>query len=244
MGFLYPTLPAMAAGRAGTSGWSYREWVGPFYPERTPSSRLLEHYAATLSTVEAHATYRRRPVPSTLTAWRAAVPDHFRFAPKAHAAITHQRELAGVEDRVAAFFEGLATLGPQLGPVMFQLPHRQPDLLRLDRLLAAIPDRALTAFELHPDWHVPEVLTRLDGAGATLVLVDADGAAAPDIEVGAFAYVRLRRHGYGEPELAEWIERLQRMRSGGRDVYVYVRHDDAGVAPQVASRLQEALTDH
>ena len=77
--------------RVGTSGWSYREWVGAFYPPRTGPARMLGFYSRRFPTVEAHNTFRRRPRPDTLERWRAEVPEGFRFAPKAHVAVTHQK---------------------------------------------------------------------------------------------------------------------------------------------------------
>src|SRR5205085_782227 len=81
------------------------------YPDGTAASKMLGAYAARLSTVEAHNTFRRRPRASALEGWAAAVPPAFTFALKAHVAITHQRDLGGVEDRVSSFFESLAPLG-------------------------------------------------------------------------------------------------------------------------------------
>ncbi|MDQ4068260.1 MAG: DUF72 domain-containing protein, partial [Actinomycetota bacterium] len=129
----------MAQVRVGTSGWSYPSWVGPFYPEGTSPARMLGVYASVFDTVEAHATYRRLPTPTALARWVDAVPAHFRFAPKAHLGITHRRDLDGVEDRVAAFLAAVAPLGERLGPVLFSLPHQEPDLGRLERILAAAP---------------------------------------------------------------------------------------------------------
>jgi uncharacterized protein YecE (DUF72 family) len=229
-------LLAVASGnvRVGTSGWSYKEWVGPFYPPRTPASRLLAQYAERLSTVEAHNTFRRRPLLSTLEGWVTQVPATFRFAPKAHVAITHQRDLDGVEDRVRAFFEALSPLGGRLGPVLFQLPHLQPDLGRLDRLLAALPAGAAAAFELGPAWHTPEVLGRLDRRGATLVGVDKEGDPAAVVDIGGFVYLRLRRDRYTDDDLDAWHARLTTVAADGRDVYVYLRHEGD---PREALRL-------
>jgi uncharacterized protein YecE (DUF72 family) len=175
-----------------------------------------------------------------LEKWTTAVPETFRFAPKAHAALSHQRDLEGIEDRVAAFFAALESLGLRRGPVMFSLPHRQVDLHRLDRLLDAIPSDAHAAFELDPAWHQRAVLDRLDARGNTLVVVDRDGDDAPSVPVcGAFSYVRLRRALYSDGDLEAWAERLRGLRSGGRDVYAFVRHDDVGDAPRWARALQE-----
>ena len=219
----------------GTSGWSYREWVGGLYPAATPASRMLAAYAERLATVEAHNTFRRRPRASTLESWAATVPSGFRFALKAHVAITHQRELAGVEDRITNFFDSLSPLGDHVGPVLFQLPHRDVDLARLDRLLGALPPSPPAAFELGPAWNRTDVLRRLDDAGATLVVVDKDGddPALPD--VGSLVYVRLRRDHYDKRVLARWAARLA---GAGRPAYVYLRHEGD---PLEAVRLLDAV---
>jgi uncharacterized protein YecE (DUF72 family) len=229
---------AVAEVLVGTSGWSYKEWVGPFYPPRTAASRMLALYAERLPTVEAHNTFRRRPRASTLSGWSGQVPPSFRFAPKAHVGITHQRELDGVEARVEAFFASLAPLGALLGPVLFQLPHRQPDLDRLDRLLAALPATPAAAFELGPAWNTAEVLDRLDGAGATLVIVDKDGEDALVPDAGAVAYVRLRRERYDDEAVARWASRLEDVARAGRPVFAYLRHEGD---PLEAVRLLDAV---
>jgi uncharacterized protein YecE (DUF72 family) len=237
----------MADVRVGTSGWSYPAWAGPFYPEGTPPARMLGVYATELTAVEAHATYRRLPTSQALTRWREQVPPGFRFAPKAHMGITHRRDLDGVEDRVAAFLAAVAPLGDQLGPVLLSLPHVEPDLGRLDRILAALPPPALgptAAFDLAPPWSVPAVLDRLDAAGATLVVSDTErhpAAALP--AVGPVAYLRLRRDAYADDELAVWAGRLGAAAAGGRDAYAFLKHDDAANGPRWAVRLLAACRD-
>ncbi|MBV8161358.1 MAG: DUF72 domain-containing protein [Acidimicrobiia bacterium] len=236
----------MADVSVGTSGWSYKEWVGSLYPTGTAAARLLPAYAQLLPTVEAHNTFRRRPRASTLEDWAAAVPDGFLFALKAHVAITHQRDLAGVEDRIANFFEALRPLGAHVGPVLFQLPHRDVDLDRLDRLLGALPPAPPTAFELGPAWNTPEVLTRLDAHGATLVVADRDSVVDSDSvvdepelpDVGPIAYVRLRRDRYDDAALARWASRLDRSAAAGRPVFAYLRHEGD---PREAVRLLAAV---
>jgi uncharacterized protein YecE (DUF72 family) len=232
--------------RTGTSGWSYPEWVGAFYPPGTKPAAMLAFYAGTLGTVEAHATYRRLPAAAALERWRDQAPSGFRFAPKAHMGITHRRDLDGVEDRVAAFLAALAPLGDRLGPVLLALPHHEPDLGRLDRLLAALPSPPagpVAAFELGPRWHIDTVLDRLDAHGSTLAVVDdeSDAASGPQ-SVGPTVYLRLRRPHYDDDALAGWAELLAKQRADGRDAYVFFKHDDSGRAPAYARRLAELLT--
>ncbi|MDQ6909929.1 MAG: DUF72 domain-containing protein, partial [Actinomycetota bacterium] len=214
----------MAEGRVGTSGWSYPEWVGRFYPAATSAARMLPFYAKRFRTVELHSTYRNLPSSAAIERWIDSVPADFRFAPKAHLGITHRRDLSGLEDRVTAFLEALAPLGPNLGPVLLALPHQAVDLERLDRMLAALPrpsDSPLQfAFQLHAGWLVPAVLDRLEAHGSTLVTVEADGPASRPLQVGSFNYVRLRRDRYTRAELEAWGERAAADLRSGRDTYL------------------------
>lgn len=227
----------MARVRVGTSGWSYPAWVGSFYPAGTSAVRMLAFYATAFDTVEAHATYRRLPTAAALDRWTASVPPSFRFVPKAHMGITHRKDLDGIEDRVAAFLGSIAPLGDARGPVLLSLPHHQPDLERLDRILAALAGTP-AAFDAWPAWDVPEVLDRLDAAGATLVAADTDDRPAAGLTaVGPVAYLRLRRPAYSPAELDVWAERLAKAAADGRDTYVFLKHDDAAAGPAHARDL-------
>jgi uncharacterized protein YecE (DUF72 family) len=233
----------VAEARVGTSGWSYQEWVGHLYPNGTSPARMLAFYARLFPTVEAHSTYRRLPTLSTVERWVGSVPPGFTFAPKAHLGITHRRDLEGVEDRVAAFADAVTPLGEHLGPVLFSFPHAEPDLDRLDRLLEALPapSRLAAAFELSPAWVTPAVVRRLEAAEATLVLVENDGHPAPDLDVGPFTYVRLRRSRYTRADLEGWVERLEKLTAGGRDAWAFFKHDEAGDGPRYARRVMGRL---
>ncbi len=227
----------------GTSGWSYPEWVGHLYPNGTSPARMLAFYARLFTTVEAHSTYRRLPTVSTLERWVNDVPPGFVFSPKAHLGITHRRDLDGIEERVAAFVDAVTPLGDHLGPVLFSLPHAQPDLERLDRLLGTLPPpaRLAAAFEVSPAWVTPDVVRRLEAAGATLVLVENDGHPAPELEIGPFTYVRLRRSRYTRADLEAWVERLLGITAKGRDAYVYFKHDEAADGPRYARQVMSRL---
>ena len=223
--------------RIGTSGWSYPTWVGPFYPPGTSAARMLPAYAGVFATVEAHATYRRLPTAAALLRWRDQVPEHFRFALKAHMGITHRRDTDGLDERVAAFVAATEPLGDRTGPVLFVLPHHQPDLARLDLLLAAVAGRPIRAvFELAPGWMVEPVYERLSAAGASLAVIDRDGDPAPEPR-GPVAYVRLRKTAYSGAELDGWAARLKAWSAAGREVYAYLKHDEGGDGPRYARDL-------
>lgn len=228
--------------RVGTSGWSYPTWVGRFYPPRTTAARMLPFYAERFPTVEAHSTHRRTPTPAGLERWATQVPPGFRFALKAPMGITHRRDTDGLADRVHTFFDALEPLGAErIGPVLFLLPHRQPDLDRLGLLLAALAaERAnrtwlRPVFELFPGWRVDAVLDRLADGGASLVVVDRDddpGERQP--RVGPVTYLRLRRTAYAGPDLDRWAGWLA---GAPGEAYAYLKHDDDGNGPRYALDL-------
>lgn len=108
----------------GTSGWSYPEWVGPFYPDGTDGLDMLRHDATRFGAVEINRTFYSLPEPETLRAWRAAVPDGFVFTAKASRCVTHMKKLRDPEQGVARFLERIEVLGDALGPILLQLPPR------------------------------------------------------------------------------------------------------------------------
>ena len=77
----------------GTSGYSYKEWKGRFYPAQLPAKDMLHYYASRFQAVELNNTFYRLPQPSMVDNWKAQVPDNFRFSVKASQGITHFRRL-------------------------------------------------------------------------------------------------------------------------------------------------------
>jgi uncharacterized protein YecE (DUF72 family) len=112
----------MADIRLGTAGWLYDDWVGPFYPPRTPKSEFLPLYARDFPAVEIDSTFYAIPAVSTVMRWSEVTPDGFQFCPKLWQGITHEKKLRDCAENVAAYVESLSLLGPKLGPICIQLP--------------------------------------------------------------------------------------------------------------------------
>lgn len=228
---------------SGTSGFSYKAWKGPFYPEGLPERRMLAHYAERLPTVEVNNTFYRSPRREQLELWAAQVPAGFRFVVKAPQRITHRARLAGADEAVAYLWQALEGLGEHLGPVLFQLPPSlRRDDERLRAFLAGLPAGCRAAFEFrHPSWRDEAVHGLLRDAGAALCHADTDddGAEAADglVATADWGYLRLRRSAYAEADLARWLERLRAR--PWREAYVFFKHEDEGVAPRLALRLAE-----
>lgn len=227
----------------GASGFSYKEWLGGFYPAKLPAARMLAYYASRLPTVEINYTFRAMPRRAMLERWASQTPPDFRFALKAPQRITHFARLRDAADSVGYFAETAAALGERLGPALFQLP---PDLPRDDALLrdflATLGGRLRAAFEFrNRSWFAEPVLHALSDGGAALCIAESERLQSPVERTAPFVYARLRKENYEEPALEAWAERLGRLRVGAEEIYVYFKHEVA--APALAARLTGLLSD-
>lgn len=224
--------------RVGTSGYSYKEWKGAFYPEDLPVAKMLGFYGERFDTVESNYTFRGMPPASVLENWAATVPDGFRFALKAPMQITHRRRLKDAGALVAQLFEAAGVLKKRLGPVLFQLPPNfAEEVSRLRDFLAVLPSGCRAAFEFrHPSWFDDAVFDLLRDHGVALCLAEAeDGLDVPFVATTDWGYVRLRRPDYGPRELSSWAKRIGRQ--DWRDVFVFFKHEDQGHGPRLANRF-------
>lgn len=228
--------------RIGASGFSYKEWLGGFYPAKLPAAKMLPFYAERLATVEINYTFRAMPKRSMLEGWAAKTPPEFRFALKAPQRITHFARLRGVAESLDYFIATAGALGPRLGPVLFQLP---PDLPRDDALLGdfvtQLNGRVRAAFEFrHRSWFADPVLDCLRRTDAALCVAESDKMASPVVRTASHVYMRLRREEYDDAALAAWAERIRLLAQNAQEVYIYFKHEAA--APDRATRLQKLLS--
>jgi uncharacterized protein YecE (DUF72 family) len=224
---------------AGTSGYSHKEWVGPFYPEKLPAQEMLRYYAERFSTVEINNTFHRMPAEPVLQRWAQEVPESFIFTLKAPQRITHGKRLKDVGPVVAEFTRRAAALGDKLGVLLFQLPpFLKKDLSRLRDLLDALPSGPRVAVEFrHESWRDDEVLETLRSRSAMLCVADTDKGETPFACTSDAAYLRLRRTGYEESDLRAWADRLAAQPLAC--AYVYFKHEVEGMATQFARSFEE-----
>ena len=220
----------------GTSGYSYKEWKGVFYPEKLPAKDMLGYYAEQLPAVEINNTFYRMPKTRVLETWRDSVPAGFRFSIKASRRITHFKRLKNTAEEMGFLLGNCEVLGDRLGVVLFQLPPNLPaDTERLDRFLELLPEGTRAAFEFrHPSWADPEVHERLRARGCALVQVDVEDEDAPELLATApFGYLRLRRPGYERADLASWVQRIAQQH--WQEAFVFFKHEDGGTGPRLAA---------
>jgi uncharacterized protein YecE (DUF72 family) len=233
----------------GCSGWQYRHWRGDFYPAELPTRLWFEHYAQRFDTVEINNTFYRLPEADVFLSWRARAPRGFTFAVKASRFLTHMKKLKEPEAPLSLFFSRARELGPNLGPVLYQLPPRWPvNLERFEQFLGALPRRRQHVVEFRePSWYRDDVCALLERYRVALCLHDMQGSASGFIDVGPFTYVRF--HGterysgsYSDERLQRWAEWLSARHRAGKPIYAYFNNDVGGHAPRDATRLRQMLT--
>ncbi len=229
----------------GTSGYSYKEWKGTFYPENLPAAKMLSFYAGKFDTVEINNTFYRMPDAKTLEKWANEVPDRFVFILKAPQRITHQKRLADAGEEVRYFFEVTEVLGPKLGPVLFQLPpFARKDLPKLRDFLRILPPGRRFAFEFrHESWCTDDVYDELRRCDAALCAADTDEISDPEnvlTPTASWGYLRLRRSEYSGDALQQWARRVEQQRWS--DAFVFFKHEDEGKGPVFAKDFLAALS--
>ncbi|HMD41155.1 MAG TPA: DUF72 domain-containing protein [Candidatus Acidoferrum sp.] len=235
------TIPQAGQLRVGTSGYSYKQWKGNFYPEKLPDREMLSFYGKQFSTVEINHSFYRMPTESALSNWAKSVPEGFRFALKANQKITHIKRLRDCADTLKRFLEVASILndGDHLGPILVQLPPNfKFDRPLLEDFLALRPPAFRFAFEVrHASWYTDETYAVLRKHETALCLSETDKQTPPDVLTANFTYVRLRLENYTPKQLAAWRKRFDTWLAQGVDVYAYCKHEDEGKAPADARRL-------
>ena len=223
----------------GTSGFSYKEWLGRFYPEKLPADRMLAYYARHFDTVEINNTFYRMPAEAMLARWASEVPADFTFTLKAPRRITHEKRIRDAQDDVAEFCRRAAALGGRLGVLLFQLPpFLKKDLPRLRDFLAGLPAGTRAALEFRNDsWQSDDVYAALREAGAMLCVTDTDEGDTPFVATADRGYLRLRRTHYEDAELAAWAGRIAAQPL--ERAHVYFMHEDEALGTRFAQRLKE-----
>ena len=227
----------------GTSGYSYKEWKGSFYPENIPAKDMLAYYAARLPAVELNNTFYRSPQPNMVESWKAQVPENFRFTVKAPQSITHFRRLKDAAAVTRTFIKTVSALEDRFGAVLFRFPDdMQKDLERLETFLKDLPADTRTAFDFrHASWFDDEVFALLRSQNRVLCISDRDEMPWNHIEKTAdWGYVRLRRVNYSKSDLTKWIKRVQAQ--DWEDTFVFFKHEDEATGPKLADQFRRGFT--
>lgn len=240
----------------GTSGWSYGDWAGRFYPAEVRKKDWFGYFARHFSTVELNATFYRLFPESTFEGWGNKAPKGFTYAVKMWRQVTHRKRLKNAGDQTQGVLERAALLGRHLGPVLVQLPpglHRDDERLAdyievLKEARRKIGKRFQFVVEFrHKSWLEDAVFSLLNRNHIALCLPDGLVSDVPKISTSYFTYVRF--HGredtyrtlYTESMLAEWARWMREQLADGIDVYAYFNNDYHAHAIQNARQLRKML---
>ena len=228
----------------GTSGYSYKEWKGSFYPEKIPAKDMLAYYASRLHAVELNNTFYRMPQPEMIETWKSQVPENFRFSVKAPQVITHFRRLKDAAPQTRIMLKTVSALEDRLGAVIFRFPEdMKKDLKRLETFLKVLPAEAPAVFDFrHPTWFDDEVVGLLRSQKRVFCVSDIEELPpSHTYKTADWGYVRLRRERYTEVQLGEWIKRIKAQK--WKDTYVFFKHEDKGTGPKLAAQFENLAAD-
>jgi uncharacterized protein YecE (DUF72 family) len=233
----------------GTSGWTYDDWSGAFYPPEVKGAERLAFYAGQFDTVEVNATFYRLPTQVMIDAWNRRLPAGFHLVLKASREVTHRKKLLDCAESVTLFLDRARKLR-RLEVILWQLPPSlHKDLVRLEAFLAMLPATIRHAVEFrHASWWDDQAAAVLSRHNAAFVAVS--HPRLPEAVLATTDLLYLRFHGLGQQlysydysreELAEWAERV-RPHLPGRRLYAFFNNDYEARAPRNARVLRELLT--
>ena len=212
---------------AGTSGYSFKEWKGTFYPADIKADGMLGFYSTKFPTIEINNTFYRLPKEKVLLDWAAQVPEHFTFALKASQKITHYTRLkAESESMVQFLLKNTSVLGDRLGPLLFQLPpNLRKDVERLKGFIGYLPRDRRFVFEFrHDSWFDEDVFAVLRERDIAMCIGEQDDFKCPVVCTASWGYLRLHRLDYQTAALEEWAKCVTSQ--CWTDAYVYFKHDE------------------
>lgn len=238
----------------GTSGWSYQEWVGVFYP--TSSESKLKHYTKVFPTAEIDSTFYAFPQAGTVLGWDRYSPRGFVFNAKIPQTVTHEKlkepgpGLEAELDKFAELMQPLNNSG-KLGCLLIQLPPSYKyDASHLERFLSQLPHGYKYAIEFrHKTWLREETLKILSKYNVAYTIVD-EPLLPPEVQVTAdFAYFRWHGHGqrpwynyhYSDEELEKWVPKVKEVEKEVKTVYGYFNNHFHGYAVENCLKVLRML---
>lgn len=263
-------MPLPAKFRIGPSGWSYPDWAGTVYPQPKPRGfKPLAFIAHIFNAVEVNSSFYAVPTAKATADWVAQTPSDFRFAFKLTQTFTHDRSGAPPDAaQAAAFREALAPVreAGKLGPLLIQFPWSfrfSPAAAdRLMRLRDTFADCDRIVEVRHTSWASDAALEVLRETGG---VCNIDQPALRDClppashVFGPTAYARF--HGrnaqnwfaenlpgferynylYSEPELRDWVRRMNEMAQQASEVYAFANNHYRGQGVANALELRAML---
>jgi len=232
----------------GTSGWTYSDWEGVFYPEGIKGAERLLFYCTKFRTVEVNSSFYRLPFKSLIESWNKRLPEDFHLVLKGSRGVTHLKRLKDCEAELTRFMDRVSQL-KNLKCILWQLPPSlKMDTDLLERFLAILPKGYRYALEFrHESWWDEKVAMVLKKKNVSFVAVSHPKLPSDFYETADFLYVRFHGLGkklymwdYSDQELMEWVHKLKPFLPR-LDLYAFFNNDYNANAPKNALRFLELL---
>jgi uncharacterized protein YecE (DUF72 family) len=216
----------------GTSGWSYKNWTGGFYPKGSSKARLA-YYSKHFDSVEVNGSFYGLLNESTVKAWLGMVPKGFVFSVKASRYITHMKRLKDCREPLDKLFASIKPFGRQCRVVLFQFPGNfKVNQERLAEFIKLLPNGYRYAFEFrNASWHKEATYNLLKEHNLAFCIFEFGDQSSPKIVTADFIYIRLHGRGqayrgnYSDKELRGWYKWVMRQK---KDAYIYFDNTDDG----------------
>lgn len=230
----------------GCSGYNYKEWRGPFYPQKMAQRKWLGYYSSIFDTVEINNTFYRFPRENALQSWKETVEDNFQFTLKGHRFITHRKKLKEVSQSVEDFEVLAKLLEKKLACILWQLPpnlHRNDENLK--KFCQTLDPGLKNVLEFrHDSWYDEEVYKILKNHNIIFSSISSPEFPEDLITTSKIGYLRFHGTGkdwydhlYSRDELKEWHRKI--LDSGLEEIYIYFNNDIHAHAPKNAQELME-----
>lgn len=241
--------------RIGCSGWSYADWVGPFYPRDTEPNEYLSLYSKVFDCVEIDSTFYRAPSPNMVQQWYSNTPSGFMFAPKLPKRVTHDLHLEDVSSYLTHFTTTLEQLNEKLGPFVIQLPpsfklskHEEA----LANFIAELNPRSRYAIEFrHKSWFNPATEKLLERNNICQVWSVNQYLSTPAAVTSDIIYLRLvgdrkitefKETQRDQSELMQtWKKALENVGSSVKERFVFFNNHFAGFGPASVNEFRRLM---
>jgi uncharacterized protein YecE (DUF72 family) len=236
----------------GTSGWSYGDWVGIIYPEKTKPTDYLKHYTQHFPCTEINNSFYNIPKRKFVEKWMGETPEHFLFCPKIYRGVTHFRKLKPGEDLMRDYWERWEGFDHRLGPFLIQLPpslaFHAETVQEFYELLKRGPKLKYALEARHTSWFTDESLLLMHEYDISFAIGDA-GKRFPYYETVTNNTVFLRMHGrkilyatlYTEKELQSFARKIAAWLKEGLEVWVFFNNTMFGFALENAKQLMRMI---
>jgi len=236
----------------GTSGWSYKDWKGKFYPEKLKPTDYLSFYAQHYKVTEINSSFYHLPLASTVHKWVEQVPDDFLFCPKISRYLSHMKKLHDPEEPLERFFDVFKPMKKKMGPILIQLPasvmfDATTDEIFYEILMRKYPEYEFAMEVRHESWYSDESLDLMKKYNIAFVIAQSERFPYKEYITAKNIYVRfhgpkaLYASSYSDHILKEYADKFLLWEQEGHRIWAFFNNDINGHALANTSKLLSYL---